>query len=224
MAHSSAGRAWARGGTIFGATVLMVIGVFQLLIGIAAILRDQFLVVTPNYLYEFDSTTWGLIHLGVGALAVVAGAFVLTGAAWARAIGIALAAASAIANFFFLPFYPLWSLLIIAAAIWVIWSLATTPARGRHALEPGAGMAAAPAGSEPERWARINVPGATERVERFDRQARTSERMPPAAPAEEEPALERQESPERQELQERQEPPERQPSPERQESAPERQG
>jgi hypothetical protein len=54
----------------------------------------------------------------------VAGFFVFSGAAWARAIGIVLAGVSAIANFLFIPYYPFWSLLMIALDIFVIWALA----------------------------------------------------------------------------------------------------
>ena len=39
---------------------------------------------------------------------------------WARAVGIVLAALSAIANFLFLPYSPVWSVLIIALDVFVI--------------------------------------------------------------------------------------------------------
>jgi hypothetical protein len=56
---------------------------------------------------------------------VLTGFFLFTGATWARAVGIGLAVLSGIANFFFLPYYPIWSLAIIAADIFIIWALAT---------------------------------------------------------------------------------------------------
>ena len=55
----------------------------------------------------------------------LAGFFLFSGAGWARAVGIVLAVLSAIANFFFLPYYPIWSLVIIALDVFVIWALAT---------------------------------------------------------------------------------------------------
>jgi hypothetical protein len=54
----------------------------------------------------------------------LAGWGLLSGRAWARVVGITLAALSAIANFLFLPYYPFWSLLIIALDVLVIWALA----------------------------------------------------------------------------------------------------
>jgi hypothetical protein len=116
---------WAQGGTIFAATLLMIIGVYQFFMGLAAVARDSFFVVGPNYYYQVDTTAWGWIHMGIGVVAVVAGFFLFTGAMWARVIGIAIAAISAIANFFFVPYYPIWSLLLIAVDIFCIWAIAT---------------------------------------------------------------------------------------------------
>jgi hypothetical protein len=54
---------------------------------------------------------------------VVAGFFLFAGRAWASAVAIAIAVLSAILNFFFIPYYPWWSLLIIALDVWVIWAV-----------------------------------------------------------------------------------------------------
>jgi hypothetical protein len=51
-------------------------------------------------------------------------AAVLSGKTWGRTIGIILAALSALANFAFIPYYPIWSLVIIALDVFVIWALA----------------------------------------------------------------------------------------------------
>lgn len=184
MAHSSTARAWAQGGTVFGATMMIVIGVFQILMGIAAIARDNFFVVAPNYLYNVDTTSWGWIHLGLGVLLVLVGLFLFTGSAIARALGIALVALSAIANFLFITYYPLWSLVIIAADIWIIWSLASTSLRERGGMEPGAatGMAAGTGTmSDADRWPQMNAPGTSER-ERMDQQARSAARSQSGMP------------------------------------------
>ncbi len=120
-AERSAG--WAVGGTIFAATMMVIVGIFQVMMGIAAVVKDQFFVVSSDYVYKFDTTVWGWIHLGIGALAVLAGFFLFTDRMWARVIGIALASLSAIANFFFIPYYPIWSMLVIAVDVFVIWAL-----------------------------------------------------------------------------------------------------
>lgn len=132
MTHSTAARAWATGGMVFAATIMLTLGIWQIIVGIAAIAEDDFFVVAPNYTYEIDTTAWGWIHLALGAVVAVTGFFLFTGAAWARVVGIGLAILSAIANFLFLPYYPLWALLVIALDVFVIWALATarSPAQG----------------------------------------------------------------------------------------------
>jgi hypothetical protein len=115
---------WGAGFVIFAGVMMIILGVFHALEGLTAILQDKFFVTTPNYLISVDVSTWGWIHLIGGAIVAVAGFFVFSGAVWARAVGILLAALSAIANFLFIPYYPFWSLLMIALAVFVIWALA----------------------------------------------------------------------------------------------------
>ena len=114
---------WAVGGTFFAATMLIMLGFFQAITGFAAILEDEFFVLTRNYVFDLDVTAWGWIHLVIGVVAVFAGAYIMTGATWARAIGILAALVIAVNNFLFLPYYDLWSLVGIAISVWVIWSL-----------------------------------------------------------------------------------------------------
>lgn len=95
------------------------------LAGLAAILNDKVYVTTPEYVYSFDLTSWGWVHLILGALVAVAGVGVVQGATWARVVGITLASLSLLINFVFIPYYPIWSILIIALDVIVIWALAT---------------------------------------------------------------------------------------------------
>ena len=114
---------WAAGGLAFAACILTLIGAFQVVAGLAAIFKDDFFVVSENYAFDLDVSAWGWIHLLLGALLIFAGWGLYKGKAWAAGVAIALAALSAIANFFFIPYYPFWSLLLIALDVWVIWSL-----------------------------------------------------------------------------------------------------
>jgi hypothetical protein len=79
--------------------------------------------VTPNYVFKLDVTAWGWIHLLLGILIFAAGLGLFAGQVWARVVGVGLALLSAIATFGFIPYYPFWSVLIIALAIGVIWAL-----------------------------------------------------------------------------------------------------
>ena len=114
---------WAIGGITFAATMLVVIGIFQIIAGLAAIFDDDFYVVTQNYAFDLDVSAWGWIHLIVGILLVVTGYFLFARATWAAGVALGLAVLSAVANFFFIPYYPFWAILVIALDVWVIWAL-----------------------------------------------------------------------------------------------------
>jgi hypothetical protein len=128
--YRSAGRAqeatsgWAVGFIMFAAIMMIMIGIFQAIAGLVAIFENEFYVATRNYLFQFDATTWGWIHLIGGLIIVFAGWGLLSGRTWARVVGITLAVLSAIANFAFIPYYPFWALIIIALDVLVIWALA----------------------------------------------------------------------------------------------------
>ena len=125
---------WATGFVVFAATMMMLIGGFHAIAGLAAIFEDQFFVVGPNYVYDVDATAWGWIHLILGVVVFFAGAGALTGQTWARVVGITLACLSAVANFFFIPYYPIWSLVIIALDVLVIWALAVYGRRAEDTI------------------------------------------------------------------------------------------
>jgi hypothetical protein len=108
------------------------VGVFQAFTGLVAIFNDEFYVATEEYLLKFDQTTWGWVHLILGLVVAGAGVGLMSGRTWARAVAIVLALVSAIVTFGFIPYYPLWALIIIALDIAVIWAVA---ASGRGALE-----------------------------------------------------------------------------------------
>ncbi len=111
------------GGYVFAGVIMILIGSFQAIAGLAGILEDEFYVASPNYIFELDATAWGWIHLLLGLLVAYAGYALFAAKTWARVIGVTLAAVSAIANFFFIPFYPFWAILIISLDVWVIWAL-----------------------------------------------------------------------------------------------------
>lgn len=104
--------------------LLAIVGGFQILQGISALLHDELYLVGVRYVYLLDLTTWGWIHLILGVVAVATGVGVLFSQNWARVLGIIIAILSSIANFAFLPVYPLWALVIIAFNVAVIWALA----------------------------------------------------------------------------------------------------
>jgi hypothetical protein len=111
-------------GSIFAGTVLAVVGLFQFFEGLSAVLKDDVYVATPNYIYQFDLTTWGWVHLVVGVVAIGVGIAILMGQAWAMVTGIVLATLSLLMQFLFIPWAPIWALVIIAVDMAIIWALA----------------------------------------------------------------------------------------------------
>jgi len=113
----------AIGWSAFAAFMLMMMGIFQALAGIAAIANDEVFAVTQDYVIELDTTQWGWIHLIIGILVFLAGLGIFSGNVLARTVGVLVALGSAVANFMWLPVQPVWSSIMIAVAVSVIWAL-----------------------------------------------------------------------------------------------------
>ncbi|MFI6827960.1 MULTISPECIES: hypothetical protein [unclassified Kribbella] len=114
---------FAMTGVMFAATMMVLLGAFQVIVGLAAIIDDRYFVTAQGYAFHLDTTAWGWIHLLLGLLMVVAGFGLFYRATWAGVTALVLAILSAIDNFFFIPYAPVWSLLLIALDVWVIWAL-----------------------------------------------------------------------------------------------------
>jgi hypothetical protein len=114
---------FAVGGVMFAAVLMILIGIFQSISGLTAIVDDDFYVLTQNYTFDLDTTAWGWIHLILGIVVLLAGIALFAGKGWAGIVALVLAVLSAVANFFFIPYYPFWTILEIALAVWVIWAL-----------------------------------------------------------------------------------------------------
>ena len=116
------------------AGILMVMsGFFHAIQGLVALVNDEFFVVGEEYIFKFDLTGWGWIHLIAGTIVALAGIALFQGAVWARTIAVILACVSILASFMWLPFYPLWSMVVIAFDVFVIWALTT---HGRDITQP----------------------------------------------------------------------------------------
>jgi len=113
----------AIGWTWFAAVMMWIIGAWHAIAGLVGIINDEFYAVTRDYVFQFDVTAWGWIHLIAGIVVFVAGIYLLSGEVWARTIGVIMAIVSILVNFAWLPWYPFWSILLITAGGFVIWAL-----------------------------------------------------------------------------------------------------
>ncbi|GGV50337.1 hypothetical protein GCM10010277_45170 [Streptomyces longisporoflavus] len=143
--------AWASGGTMFAGVLMLVNGILGMFEGIAGIAKDDVYTRVGDYVYKFNLTAWGWIHLILGILVAVTGYGILKGANWAKACGIALASLAVVLNFLWLPYQPIWALISIAIALFVIWALCTDQPDGPDAghVPPGGGAAAGGWGARP---------------------------------------------------------------------------
>ncbi|MEU6927862.1 hypothetical protein [Streptomyces sp. NPDC046385] len=123
---------WAAGGTLFAGVLMLVTGIMDIFQGIAGIAEDDVYTRVGDYVFKFNLTTWGWIHLVLGIVVAVAGYGILKGAEWGRVAGIALASLNVIAQFLFLPYQPWWALFSMAVSVFVIWALATDDSHGRE--------------------------------------------------------------------------------------------
>ncbi|MEU0433579.1 hypothetical protein ABZ153_18460 [Streptomyces sp. NPDC006290] len=116
---------WTAGGVTFAGVLLLVNGSLNILQGISAIAKDDVYARVHDYVYRINLTGWGWILLILGAIAVVAGWGILKEAGWARITGIALASLSMLFQFMFLPYAPIWSVVLLAIDVFIIWALAS---------------------------------------------------------------------------------------------------
>jgi hypothetical protein len=107
----------------FAGIMMMVMGSFNAIEGLVALFRGEYYVVTEAQVLVFDITTWGWIALLIGILVALAGAALLSGAAWARVIAVVLAVVNAVAQLAFAAVHPLWSTIVIALCVTVIWAV-----------------------------------------------------------------------------------------------------
>jgi hypothetical protein len=115
--------AWV-GWVVFAAVVAITMGAFEAIEGLVAIFKDQYyLVPSTGLVVSVDYTVWGWVHLVLGVVAIGAGLGLLQGRTWGRVVVILLAGLSALVNLGFLSAYPIWSTIVIAMDIIVIFAL-----------------------------------------------------------------------------------------------------
>lgn len=112
------------GWIVFAGTMMVMLGLFHALAGLVALFKeDYFLVTQSGLVIDADYTTWGWTHLVLGVLVAAAGAALFSGATWARVVAVVVAMFSAFLNLAFLSAYPLWSVIMIAVDILVIYAV-----------------------------------------------------------------------------------------------------
>ena len=122
---------WAAGWSTFAGLMMIILGLFHAIAGLAEVVDPDAYVTTENYVFKLTSDAWGWIHLLFGIIVFFAGFAVFRGAVWGLTVGVIIAIISAFAAFAWLPYAPVSAIAMIAIAITVIWALT---AHGRDVL------------------------------------------------------------------------------------------
>jgi hypothetical protein len=111
------------GFTAVAGTLMLLAGLWMITVGIVALSHGHVFSSAPTYTFRYNIRGWGWTELALGIVVFGAGMCVFLGMAWARYVGAFLAVLSAIANFVFIPYQPLWSIVMIALDAFIIWAL-----------------------------------------------------------------------------------------------------
>jgi len=114
---------WAIGWTAFAGIMMVLMGGWWIITGLVAIINEEFFVVGEEYIFQFDVTTWGWIHLILGIIILISGFGLFTANVWARTVGVIIAVIAALVGFAWLPWYPIWAIIFIAVSVAIIWAL-----------------------------------------------------------------------------------------------------
>ena len=138
QAERAPGREYATGGrhehrgavvtfTALAGTLMVLGGLWGVIVGLVSLSTSHVNITAPatGYTYYWSYHGWGWVELILGIVLFAAGVSVFLGMAWARYVGAAVAVLSAIAHFMFLPYTPLWSIIMIVIDAFIIWALLT---------------------------------------------------------------------------------------------------
>lgn len=119
----------------FGGLMMMLLGSVHIIAGLVALFNDEVILVGQKNVWLLDITAWGWVHLIAGILVLMAGLAVMSGKMWGRVVGIVLGVLAAIANFAFIPVYPLWSILMFTLCVIIVFALVAHGAEAKDQLE-----------------------------------------------------------------------------------------
>jgi hypothetical protein len=107
----------------FAGTMMIIAGTLNIFYGVIAAINDEWVVFGNRADLYLDMSAWGWVHMAIGALVLASGIGVFSGNILARTVGVIVASVSIIANFLWMPAYPIWALIVITLDVLVIWAL-----------------------------------------------------------------------------------------------------
>ncbi len=108
----------------FAAVLLFVVGLFNIVNGVVAVAKDEVVLASgPKVTVLLDVTAWGWVHVILGVVIAIAGIAIFLGQTWGRVVGVFVVALNMVTQVMNVPAYPVWSLLVIALDVVIIWAL-----------------------------------------------------------------------------------------------------
>jgi hypothetical protein len=126
------GRTGWTGWIAFAGVMMVIAGSLNALYGLVAVVNDEWVVWTNRSSLYLDISQWGWVHLVIGLVVLFSGIGVFSGNVLARTVGVIAVTISLIANFFFIPAYPLWAIAVVVIDVLVIWALTAHGSEMRH--------------------------------------------------------------------------------------------
>jgi hypothetical protein len=111
----------------FAGIMAFVIGAFNVIDGLVALFRGDYYLVTSHDILVFNFAAWGWIWLILGLIQIAVGAGILMNRLWARMAGVVMAVLAAIGQLAFLRAFPVWSVIVIALCVLLVYALTTHP-------------------------------------------------------------------------------------------------
>ena len=108
------------GWVAFAGTMLILVGCFNIIDGISALAKSDYLV---NQLLFANLHAWGWFFLIWGAVQIVTGFAIYSGAGWAAIVGVVSAFGNAIAQLSWARAYPVWAIAAIVLDVLIIYAL-----------------------------------------------------------------------------------------------------
>lgn len=111
------------GWVTFAMTMFIIVGTLNVIYGLIMLINDEWVVFEAEEVFYVDISIWGWITVLLGALALWVAAGIGQAKTWAQILGITAAALHAVNAFLTMPYYPVWSIVVLAIAVLLIWSL-----------------------------------------------------------------------------------------------------
>lgn len=111
------------GWVAFAGILMIISGVLGAIQGLFAVFNDDLVIFGREGALLLDITGWGWVHMLLGLLLLLSGILVLRGNMFGRIVAVILATLSIIANFIWLPVYPVWAIVVITMDIFILYAV-----------------------------------------------------------------------------------------------------